>query len=85
VPTGGMTTRSPTRDTRPVHLRVEDYRRDLAELRSAMDARSRMDPTSAEFQAALLHEEKLLERIHTWSLANERDRPEAAPRGDTIA
>ena len=69
-----MTTQSPARDTRPVHVRVEAYRADLAELRSAMDARSRMDPASPEFQAALAHEEELLERIHTWSLAGERDR-----------
>ncbi len=69
-----MTTQSPPRDTRPVHERVETYQRDLAELRSAMDARSRMDPGSPEFQAALAHEDELLERIHTWSMAGDRDR-----------
>ena len=66
-----MTTQSPPRDTRPVHKRVEEYKRDLAELRSAMDERSRMDPASAEFEAALAHEEALLERIHTWSLGQD--------------
>ena len=77
-----MTTQSPPRDTRPVHLRVADYRRDLAELRSAMDARAGLDPQSPEFQAALAHEDELLERIHAWSLANERDRPAGAERRD---
>jgi len=80
-----MTTQSPTRDTRPIHQRVGDYQRHLAELRSAMDARSQMDPASAEFQAALVHEEELLERIHTWSLASERDRLEASRGGDAPA
>jgi hypothetical protein len=54
---------------------VEEYQRDLAELRAAMDARAGLDPESGEFQAALEHEEQLLDRIHTWSLATERDRP----------
>jgi hypothetical protein len=69
-----MTTQSPARDTRPVHERVEAYQRDLAELRSAMDARSRMDPASPEFQVALAYEDELLERIHTWAMAGERNR-----------
>lgn len=69
-----MTTQSPPRDTRPAYVRVQEYQRDLAELRSAMDARARMDPASPEFQAALAHEEALLDRIHSWALATERDR-----------
>lgn len=58
--------------------RVAAYQRDLAELRAAMDARAGMDPESAEFQAALEHEEQLLDRIHTWSLASAREHQEAA-------
>jgi len=67
-----MATQDPPRDTRPVHKRVVDYQHDLAELRAAMDARAGMDPGSAEFQAALEHEEQLLERIHTWSFGQVR-------------
>lgn len=72
-----MTPETPPRDTRTVDQRVAAYQRDLAELRAAMDARAGMDPESAEFQAALQREEQLLDRIHTWSLANDRYRAEA--------
>ena len=72
-----MSADTPRRDPRTVDQRVAAYQRDLAELRAAMDERAGMDPASAEFQAALQREEQLLDRIHTWSLASERDRPEA--------
>jgi hypothetical protein len=67
-----MTTEATRRDTRPIDKRIADYQRDLAELRSAMDARALLDPASPEFQAAMAHEEELLERIHTWSLGQNR-------------
>lgn len=66
-----MTSQAPFRDSRSIAQRINDYRRDLAELRAAMDARSRLDPDSPEFQAALAHEDALLERIHSWSLGEQ--------------
>ena len=66
-----MTTEAPARDSRTIAQRINDYRRDLAELRAAMDARSKLEPGSPEFQAALAHEDELLERIHRWSLGGQ--------------
>lgn len=63
-----MTTHAPLRDSRTIAQRITEYRQDLAELRAAMDARSKLDPDSPEFEAALAHEDELLDRIHRWSL-----------------
>jgi hypothetical protein len=66
-----MTTQAPLRDSRSIAQRINDYRRDLAELRAAMDARSKLDPDSSEFREALAHEDELLDRIHRWSLGEQ--------------
>jgi hypothetical protein len=65
-----MATVTQAPDRRPIRQRVEEYEHDLDELRAAMRERSRLEPDSPEFKAALAHEDELLERIHRWSLGN---------------
>jgi hypothetical protein len=65
-------------DSRITQQRIADHQRELDELRAAMRARAELQPDTPEYQAALAHEEALLERIHRWSLGQE-----AAGRGST--
>jgi hypothetical protein len=63
-----MTTETGTRDTRPLHQQIIDHRRELDELRAAMQARAALKPDTPEYRDALAREDDLLERIHDWAI-----------------